>query len=172
MALLLGCGGSPPRDASSASDAEPGAPAPAAPDEPSGEGEGEQGAVLGTLADGDSGPDPAVLERAQMKQGTPKLKGGKLAAAEVTKVVGERADDLRGCYAKELSAHSDAHGAVTIDFTIDLYGSVTDLEASSDFSSEPMVDCVVDIFYKLAFARPDAPIQVKHSLTFSAKPAE
>jgi hypothetical protein len=174
LALCLGCNGAgkPPETPSEGE----GEPDPAPDGEPTpkpapAEGEGGLGDDL-MHGDSDDDVDAKDLARVDMKFAPAKIKAGKLTAAAVAKALEAQADAVRGCYAKEIHADASAHGKLTIDFTVTLYGNLTDVDASSDFSSDRMVQCVVDAFYALAFDRPDVEAKVSQLITFGVKPEE
>ena len=85
-----------------------------------------------------------------------KVSGG-ITAAAVRAAAHEQAGRLRACYEHGLTADPHLAGRVTVSFSVDEHGTVSDLDAESDAIPADVMSCVKDAFSAMTFAPPKAP---------------
>ena len=99
----------------------------------------------------------------------PAATGGKLAPAEIQKVVRAHFSQYRACYADALKTKPELQGTVKVRFTIGKDGKVGVAgNAGSDLPDVNVVKCVVHETYKLKFPKPEGGIvTVTYPIKFS-----
>jgi outer membrane biosynthesis protein TonB len=187
VALSLGCGGgqTTTNDPSGAQTATSGAEPKAAegtgdPSEPGSatggtttttaipEGGELQGAKLGSSSrqeietKGESGP----------KGGGPSTEPGR-TRQDIQAIIGAHRDDARACYDKGLEKHPGIEGDLTVKWTINPDGTVSDVAVDPSKSQilEPSVgDCVVGVIKKLTFAPSQKGFETRANYPFNFHP--
>ena len=104
--------------------------------------------------------------------GGPSGAGGRLAPETIQKTIRADFGSMRQCYEKALAKKADLRGRITVAFTIERDGSVSNAELapSADALVDPVVTaCVVARFAALKFPRPDGGIvKVVYPIIFNA----
>jgi TonB family protein len=92
---------------------------------------------------------------------------------DIQTIVMSRRDEARACYDKSLKDHPGIEGDLTVKFTIDPQGVVTDavVDASKSTISEPSVGtCVVGIIKKIPFAPSKGGFETRANYPFNFHP--
>lgn len=109
----------------------------------------------------------------------PKSTGGKPSGepgrtpADIKTIIQLRRDEARACYDKGLESHPGIEGDLTIKWTIDPQGNVTDAAVDTSRSQilEPSVgQCVVDVIKKIKFAASQKGYETRASYPFNFHP--
>ncbi len=99
-------------------------------------------------------PHQAVeTESSARAAGDIKVSGG-LTAGAVRTGVREGASRLRACYQHGLAANPRLAGRVTVSFSVDAHGAVSDIETQSDAIPGDVAECVKDAFSSMTFTAP------------------
>jgi TonB family protein len=107
---------------------------------------------------------------AEAEPGTPAAPKptGRLAPAQIQKVMRANFSSFRKCYEKGLADDPKLAGRVTVRFVIDLDGTVSSASGASDFADHEIDTCVVGVVKKLVFPKPEGGIvSVSYPIVFS-----
>lgn len=92
---------------------------------------------------------------------------------DIQTIIMSHRDEARACYDKGLASHPGIEGDLTIKWTIDPTGKVTDASMDSTRSSilEPsVIDCISDVIKKIAFAPSKGGFETRASYPFNFHP--
>ena len=107
----------------------------------------------------------------------PLLLAASISRETIDKIVHEKADDLQTCYQDQLDEHPKLKGKVTVLFTVENDGAVSDAKVkATTLKNEEVEECVLDLFRALIFpdlngacdaSREDCTVKITYPLTFS-----
>jgi TonB family protein len=119
--------------------------------------------------------DELAIAGVALKEG-PRVAGAEtrttgLTRASILAVVRAYQAPLRACYQQGLARDPDLAGTVVLRFDVDAGGSVQNLSVSrSTLASPEVAQCVLQIFARIPFPRPEGRTTVTYPLTFRATP--
>ncbi|MEW5853878.1 MAG: AgmX/PglI C-terminal domain-containing protein [Myxococcota bacterium] len=131
---------------------------------PRGAGSGTGAADIGTLntAGGGGGggaavgAKSAVQVRGEVKATNVEEVDGSLDPKVITKTIRARMAGFKACYENALKRSPNLQGKVTISFTIDEEGRVSEASVENDTLGDPEVGrCIANLFKRIRFPKPD-----------------
>ena len=113
-------------------------------------------------------PPNAPVARAEPSP-APVAEGPGLEVDQIRNVVESQNGAVRGCHTIEYSGRDSSGGTMTVDLAIAPDGSVESaIVVDSDFDSEPMQQCVVEVTRALRFPEAPGSTEVSWRFRFSA----
>ena len=128
-----------------------------------------QGAKLGssthseTTTQGDAGPKAGPGHQSEPGR----------SQKDIQTIIQSHRDEARACYDKGLASHPGIEGDLTIKWTVDPTGKVTDTGLDSTRSSileQSVIDCISDVIKKIQFAPSKGGFETRASYPFNFHP--
>lgn len=114
-------------------------------------------------------PEPAPVLLGAVKRKAPTVVGPEGAEIDVNAVQGvvsRRMGAIKGCYEKALRADPDLRGKLTLRFTIDTDGRVTECVAKESELPESVVSCMAERFGEFRFPASGGPATIEMPFLF------